>query len=428
MFQKERGMRDIVILSVILLFFLACNRSELERSELEELQQKSGYSNQPKVFVNEKSNSFVQENSFVNDSFLVREEQGCSGLGTINFTSAPRRLEDIEFIEPMGLMIGNHVTPIDHQYYYPPNWKENVELSDLKDVLAPGDGIIVDIQRMPTYFTSIKGEGMQDYRIVLYHTCSFYSIYIHVYVLSPKIMKALGEIQPSENKRIHVPVSAGEVIGQANSFDFSVHDEDTLLKGFIAPINYEREPWKVHTVDPFDYFTEPLKTKLLAKNIRQENPRGGKIDYDIDGKLIGNWFVKDTNGYLGIKQPEYWGTHASFSPDAIDPKHIIISLGDFNGKPQQFGVLGNAPIFNEVSVSSGKIAYELVEYNYQAENGKYWNGKEYAKNLRAVNQKEVKGTVLVELISERTLKLEIFPSKRKTEVLGFTMNAVVYER
>ncbi len=44
------------------------------------------------------------------------------------------------------------------------------------------------------------------------------------------------------------------------------------------------------TVDTFDYFDEPVKSQLLAKSLRIALPVGGKIDYDIDGKLIGNWF------------------------------------------------------------------------------------------------------------------------------------------
>lgn len=356
------------------------------------------------------------------------EGTNCKGSGTTNFTFAPRRLEDIGFIEPMGLMLGDHVTPIDHQYYYPPKWKENVELSDLKDVLAPGDGIITEIQRMPSFFTKIKKEDMQDYRLIIQHTCTFYSIYIHIYVLSPKIKTTLGDIQPSENKRVNVPVSAGEVIGQANSFDFSVHDDTIVLSGFIVQEHYQREPWKIHTVDPFNYFVEPLKSELLAKDIRQANPRGGKIDNDVDGKLIGNWFVQNTNGYLGIKQPDYWGTHVSFSPDVIDPSHFIVSLGSYEGTAKQFGVLENKPLPEDVSISSGKIVYELVDYNYQTESGKIWDGKEYANTLHAVNQKQVRGTVLIELLSERTLKLEIFPSKKKSDVVGFTEHAIVYER
>src|SRR3989338_10921630 len=43
---------------------------------------------------------------------------GCAGKGTVTFNFPPMRLHDVELIEPIGLMIGGHVTPIDHGYYY----------------------------------------------------------------------------------------------------------------------------------------------------------------------------------------------------------------------------------------------------------------------------------------------------------------------
>ncbi|MFC1944114.1 hypothetical protein ACFLX5_01230 [Chloroflexota bacterium] len=42
----------------------------------------------------------------------------------------------------------------------------------------------------------------------------------------------------------------------------------------------------------------------MTKNIRQVEPPGGKIDHDVYGRLIGNWFVKGTNGYQGISSTE----------------------------------------------------------------------------------------------------------------------------
>ena len=55
------------------------------------------------------------------------------GKGPVRFTHAPMRLDDIERLIPYGLMVGGHVLPIDHQYYYPSGQKPC-------DVLAPADG------------------------------------------------------------------------------------------------------------------------------------------------------------------------------------------------------------------------------------------------------------------------------------------------
>jgi len=94
-----------------------------------------------------------------------------------------------------------------------------------------------------------------------------------------------------------IPVKEGEVIGSVGvgKFDFSVVDEAVNLTGFANPKTYE-EVWKIHTVDTFDYYKEPLRSALLAKNVRVDKPYGGKIDYDIKGRLIGNWFKEGTGG------------------------------------------------------------------------------------------------------------------------------------
>ncbi len=49
-------------------------------------------------------------------------------------------------------------------------------------------------------------------------------------------------------------------------------------------------------MDPFAYFEEPLRTHLLEKNLRAAEPRGGRVDFDIDGRLVGNWFLEGTKG------------------------------------------------------------------------------------------------------------------------------------
>ena len=91
-------------------------------------------------------------------------------------------------------------------------------------------------------------------------------------------------------------------------------------------------------VDFFDNTKEPLKSQLLAFDLRDASPRFGKIDYDIDGKLIGTWFKEGTGGYGGGKQggEGYWAGHLSIVPDGNDPGWTDISFGDYQGQAQQF--------------------------------------------------------------------------------------------
>ncbi|MBM3829313.1 MAG: hypothetical protein FJ406_02115, partial [Verrucomicrobia bacterium] len=61
------------------------------------------------------------------------------GKGPVRFTHSPMHVEDIQTIVPYGLMVGGHVCPIDHGYFYPKPLKPGGEHFD---VLAPADGFI----------------------------------------------------------------------------------------------------------------------------------------------------------------------------------------------------------------------------------------------------------------------------------------------
>lgn len=353
----------------------------------------------------------------------------CEGTGTVVLAASPLKPEDINYIEPMGAVrsSGGHVTPIDHQYWIPTvSYEDNAPYN----VHAPAVGRIVHIQHMEQFIGEAAGPNapkIDDYRIILDFTCDFYAIYIHVKELSPRIQSITGQI--SGNKQVNIPVEEDEVIGKVGkSFDFSVHDKNVTL-GFIVPKHYEGEPWKIHTADPFDYFTEPLRSQLLAKNLRSVAPLGGKIDYDIDGRLIGTWFKEGTNGYEGINQQRYWEGHLSFLYESIDPSHTVVSTGDFNGRSEAFGIRGN-PDPASVSVTTGLVKYELVHYDLYKD-GQLWNYYQnggFVKGLKAANQDEVQGTMLVQMISDRRIKVEIIAGKTASEVSGFTSNAIMYER
>ena len=353
----------------------------------------------------------------------------CQGKGSVKLNSI-MNIEDVGFIEPMGTVkpFGGHVTPVDHQYYHPISESENPQYN----VYAPFDGAIVSIE----HFVQFIGENtanapkVDDYRIVIEHSCTFYAIFIHIKELPPKIMDEIKTMQ-GNRYNIRIPVKEGEIIGKVGkSFDFAVINTDVTLKGFIEPKYYEREAWKIHTVDPFDYFQEPIRSQFLSKNLRNTEPLGGKIDYDINGKLIGNWFVENTNGYQGNDQSRYWSTHLAILYDAYDPSHITFSLGDFQGMAEEFGVKENSPDPSKVGVDTGLVKYELVQFDYVlGDTGKNWDRRSYAKNIKAKNDDyNMKGTILVQLISDRKLKVEIFPGQTASQVNGFTNAVKIYER
>lgn len=340
----------------------------------------------------------------------VFKKQECTG-GRINFDHSPFNLDKIILIRPLGAMSDGHVTPTDHQY-----WR--AAENEIVEVYSPGDGFITLIERMGTV-----EEQRQDWRVIIEHTCTISSIYIHIDTLAPKLVEQ--EPTTRRTSSVRIPVEAGEVIGWYDfSVDYNVVDKDITI-GLLTPELYEGEPWKIHTQDPFLYFNEPLKSQLEALSLRTDPPLGGKIDYDIDGKLIGNWFEEGTM-YSADNPWQYWDTHLSISPDYIDPKHIVVSMGDFNGKPEQFGVKGNSPNPAEVGVGE-LVTYELVEFDYK-DGDDWWDRNKLVKGLKAKNSQEIHGVVLLELIEDRKLKVEIFPGKNAAQVSSLTKNAKIYER
>ncbi len=340
----------------------------------------------------------------------------CKGTKT-KFDFAPVNLDKTLVFLPLGLMTGSHVTPIDHHYF------QNFDNKDFDiEIYSPGDGYINEIQHMPG---AKRGE---DYRVVIEHTCTISSIYIHLGTFSEKF-KPYASDRPSN---VRIPVKAGELIGYyERNVDYNLVDEEVILNGFVTPKYYRAESWKIHIPNTYDYFNEPVKGKLIEKSLRTAEPISGKIDYDIDGKLVGNWFLEGTDGYSGdsTSTERYWLGHLSIVYDAYDPQHVVFSIGNYEGEDsRQFGVKENTPDPADINVEDGLIKYELVEYGYVAPNVGSWDMKSLVKGLTTKSYEDVQGVVLVQMLGPRKIKFETFPGKTASQVNEFTGNAKIYER
>jgi len=338
----------------------------------------------------------------------------------ILFNHSPVDLGDrLGTIKPMGAISeGGHVTPTDHMYFLTPDWISDAEI--INDIYSPADGVVTDIQ----YMESMLGKATEwetDYRIVIKHSCSISSIFIHIDELSEK----LAAVAPTDlrDTRVNVPVREGEFIGRWwGQLDYSVVDQDVTLN-FLKPERFQTEDFKIHCADPYNYFSDPILEKFTEKNVRTIEPLGGKIDYDIEGRLVGVWFKQEpTHGIL-------WEYDAvSFVYEYLDPEFIVISLGDYNGEHKIFGAVGNSPDPADVGVETGSIKYELARYWLVDENGEWWDEETVVKPLKGKLRSEVEGIVLLEMIDDRTLKVEAFPGKTFDEVSEFGENVMIYER
>ncbi len=366
----------------------------------------------------------------------------CSGVGSVKI-GAPMKLDQVGYIQPYGLMVGGHVTPVDHQYYTGPDPQA---LRDTYDVIAPADGRIVEIQhrgsRTNTPPHTVNQPSSDEYRIVFAHTCSFLTYVDLVTSLDDSIKAKLPSgWDPNNSHDIDIPVKKGQVIGHigGQTLDFAVWDLSKPLTGFINRAAYDNaESWKVFTAPTTDYLDPAIKDQVIAKYLRTVEPIDGKIDYDVDGKLIGTWFLQGTNGYAGGDQPGgrsgYWNGHLSFAPDYVDPSVFTISIGNYVANPsngdgaRQFGVKGNAPDPATVDMNSGVVKYELVQMHYTDAAGNSWNFMSFTKGPKRHDSTDVMGTVLVQLVEKGKLKVEVFPGKTGSQVNGFTSNAKTYDR
>ena len=348
----------------------------------------------------------------------------CSGEGPVKLGALPMDQKDFPHLEPYGLMIDAHVTPIDHMYFAPASRESAI---DAYNVYAPADGTVTSIERRER--NDNLSDVKEEFRLVITYTCTFLSYYDLITVLDPSIVSGASELNSSNNASVEIPVKQGQLIGKIGkqTLDFAVWDTEKPLTGFIVPEHYEREPWKIYTANPFVYFTDEVKKILLEKNLRTVEPIEGKIDYDIDGKLVGNWFLEGTNGYAGTNQTKYHEGHMSVVYNHLDPSAIMISIGDFGGKSQQLVVKGNKPDPAKVGEKTGLVKYELYNFQYLNPSGQPIEG-DFVKNMKVKAGQELRGTVLFQLIDKRKLKMEVFPGKTASTVSAFTSSARAYER
>ena len=343
-------------------------------------------------------------------------------------------LDGIFYLRPMGAISGGHTIPTDHIYIegrtsggFHPSYPRPPGDSLLShDVRAPADGHIVGIDAMPGHLRPApEGQSglVEDYFLEIYHSCTLITIYIHLNGLAPEILEVTGEFQ--KGSRWHwgsvgapIEVKARQVIGSAIGFDFEVHDTEVTLGGFVVPSHHEG---RVHNADPFDYFEEPPRTLLLEKNLRTAEPRGGKIDFDIDGRLVGIWFQEGT-GYGE-------GQALAFAYDYLDPTQIRISVGGLVER-RGWGVRGNAPDPADVTPASGLIMYEITGTGWVvAATGEEWpEGSPHpGSELKGVNG-ESRGSLLVQMLGDRRVKVEVFLGQPSSRSEGFTSAARIYER
>jgi hypothetical protein len=349
----------------------------------------------------------------------------CSGTGSRPLTHAPMNVSDVSSIQPMGLMAGPHVTPVDHEYYFGANLNAPI---NTYPVYADAAGTIVAVE-------SVANGNYDNWWVTIAHSCTFLSNYNLMTSITPTIRAELPKgWGPNSNGGVHIPVKSGELIGYVGhqSLDFQVWNTQTILKGLLNPIAYNNaEPWKVNTVAPLNYFTPAVKAQILPLYIRTVAPLDGKIDYDVNGEAVGNWFLEGTNGYAGSSGGEMSGNytystgHLALAYNSVDPSALEFSIGAYQGRPQQFAVEGTVD-WTKITPRSGLAKVELATMNLITPSGQPWTGL-FAKNIKLLPG-NFEATALLQMTGTQTMKVEVFPGKTATQVSGFDSAAKTYNR
>lgn len=369
--------------------------------------------------------------------------QRCEKKRAVTFTAAPVAVSDMTFIEPLGELKQGHIMPGDHIGI---NYATTPQSQPVK-VFAPADGFIVNVERH--VYTPPAGypRGMRHYHVYLEHSCTMFTGFVHVTEFAPDILAASAELKNLDRADVRqhtsiplrVPVKAGQLLGTTWSFGLLgmvTVDLNRTNEGYLNPESYRAENWRVHSVSPFEYFSEPLQSQLLAKDPRTVAPRGGKIDFDREGKIVGNWFLQGSGGFRDERvEPRqcgnfpcpYWDGHLALVYDYIDPTQLRASVG-YNaglGVSTPYGVKGNGPDFATVGVGHGSVKYELVPLKDISRERGYVTEDPL---IEVSDETRVLGTLLVEMLEPQNIMVEIFPGKSAEQVSGFTPAARTYVR
>lgn len=345
------------------------------------------------------------------------------------FTVPPVDFADIESITPLGnLNPPDHTIPTGHVYLNLPAGAD-IDTNDtlppparkLTNVLAPGDVIVTDIERVE--YLGKSGEVQRADFSVSFAACRSVSGYFHHLSAISIELKGNGSCEryainsagAKSVKRCRFlvgrEIKAGTVIGQAgkqfSSFDIGLKDDRVPALGFA---NSKRLGGSVKTVCPFDYYANDTKQKFAAyfgmgAKKRTVPPVCGEIMQDKIGTAQGIWFTGNAKD-----GPEGWSKEIALVHDNIDPTLGVISAGGLNGQAfrLQFVPTGNGfknREFSEIKPGKSIYCYPSVAMGYGIERGK---------------------EVLIELTDNTRLKAELKSGNCK-EPYTFD-NPIIYER
>ena len=304
-------------------------------------------------------------------------------------TVSPIDVSRLSYITPMGAMNPwGHTLPTDHIYFY---HHDPSVASPPVPAYAPAAG------RIESIFNGGLEVKVND--IFLYR---------------------IGPLALADGIEMGATVEAGRLLGHHSvlpAFDFSVL-RSTLQLHFANPLRYSRDTL---TADgPLKYFDEPVRSALAAKVLRAGGEIDGRIDYDVEGTLSGNWYAEDLPvADSGRGGEMYYGVRKlSFARDVHAPDRPRISIGGL-GMTGLWATADSDPDFTEVTPAPGPVVYRLL----------------LAGTPLAPPSDSQSGWLLVQLLDAQRLRIEAVPLPFvvRMDLAGppaatFSANAEIYLR
>jgi hypothetical protein len=303
---------------------------------------------------------------------------------SITFTSPVLPLDQLAPAIPYGLMVGGHVTPIDHAYLGLKSLSKpasQLTTSDYVPVTAPAAGTITEVSNLGS---------PNSYRVVIDHGCNLWSVYMVMNKVTGVLASVASQAANSGYVTANIKVKAGDEFGrQAETMlDFNIFDGTQWLSGFQNIASYlTLDTWKPYTADYLPFFTPSIRTAMEAQLQRTSAPRVGKIDYDIAGTASGNWYLAGTNGYAGRLNSDYenaaamvgggsvpnkndysW-SHLAIAPHQVDTKAWVFSSGWWNdpkGDADQAALIvaSGQVAPDKLTSANGMVVYKLAQLSY----------------------------------------------------------------
>lgn len=245
------------------------------------------------------------------------------GPGPWAFTALPIALDAILWITPLGsINPPARPVPTDHIYLSVTTGVPTPAAARTA-FFAPASGIVRDV-----FSNSMLPDVGLDIRVTS-------TTYYRIGHMIPEIPLARG-----------TRVTAGQRLGTTGSvlaIDLGVYNDSVRL-GFVNP---DRPGHTENTDKWLKYFIEPLRSQLYAKVQRIGPERDGRIDYDIPGRLSGNWFTADSIPLVFIYEP-------------YDPARILIGVSGGLLRTGSFSITTGDPLPRDVSVATGLVRYTLT--------------------------------------------------------------------